>query len=351
MTIRKRGKFWEAQVRVKGYPAVSRSFDTKSDAADWKAKTMSDMRSSKWHDRRPAQRMPLADALDKYRDEYVPRLKDAKRTASRCDFLKKRIGKYSMATFGQLELARYRDERAASVKSHTVRLDLALISRLFEVARRDWGLDVENPAKHITKPRTPRGRKRRLVDGEEPNLLAAARAGRRPIFANLLEFALATAMRRSELAGMTWDQVDLKRRVVHLAETKNGSARDVPLSSTAVALLQQVKKAQAAAWQKAPAEVKKPDKRGTVWGMTADAITQAMDRSCARAGIEGLTFHDLRHEATSRLFERTDLDSMEIAIITGHKSMQMMRRYAHLRAANLADRLDGVRRGQEQRGT
>jgi integrase len=75
-----------------------------------------------------------------------------------------------------------------------------------------------------------------------------------------------------------------------------------------------------------------------------DRASKLMARAARRAGLEDLRFHDLRHEATSRLFEDTDLDVMEIKGITGHKSMQMLARYAHLRAGRLAERLAGSSR-------
>lgn len=325
MTVRKRGKYWEAQVRVKGFPAISRTFDLKSQANAWKAETVASMKAGRWRDPRPAQQMTMGNALDRYCDEYIPRLKDAKRTESRAKFLKKQLGEYALATFGPGELTRFRDQRAAAVSANTVRLDLALLSRLFEVARRDWGLAVENPVIHITKPKTPRGRERRLAEGEEELLIAAAREGRRPIFAELIRFALATGARRGEIACLDWCNINLDRRVAIVRDTKNGETRSLPLSRTAVAILQNLP----------------GDRNGEVWGMTPDAITQAMTRARERAGIDGLTFHDLRHEAISRLFERTDLDALEIASITGHRSMQMLARYTHLRADRLANRLDG----------
>ena len=136
-------------------------------------------------------------------------------------------------------------------------------------------------------------------------------------------------MRREEIAGLTWDRVNLQRRTVYLPRTKNGEQRLVPLSPRALAVLRQAG----------------PKDSGLVFGMSADAISAAMIDTRHRAGIRDLRFHDLRHEATSRLFEQTDLDVMEIKSITGHKSLQMLARYSHLRTERLVARLDGTRRG------
>ena len=131
-------------------------------------------------------------------------------------------------------------------------------------------------------------------------------------------------MRRGELAGMTWDMVDLKKRTVTLPDTKNGQKRIVPLSSEAVAIL------------KDQLSTRRID--GEVWDIGLDAISQNFAKACQKAGISGLHFHDLRHEATSRLFEK-GFDTMEVRTITGHKTLQMLARYTHLKAEDLAERM------------
>jgi integrase len=136
--------------------------------------------------------------------------------------------------------------------------------------------------------------------------------------------AIETAMRLGELLALEWKHVDLERRVAFLPHTKNGHSRSVPLSPIAVELL--------ASWPRSLTgrvfpQWSRPDSVETVWR-----------RAVQRAGLEDLHFHDLRHEATSRLFER-GLNVMEVAAITGHKTLQMLRRYTHLRAENLAERL------------
>ncbi|MHB8256202.1 MAG: site-specific integrase [Acidiferrobacterales bacterium] len=180
------------------------------------------------------------------------------------------------------------------------------------------------PLARTAKPRLPGGRERRLEDGEENRLLDAASPGLRLV----IRFASATAMRRGEIASLRWKYVDLKQRSAHLPTTKNRTARTVPLSREAIAVLESI-----------PRRLD-----GTVFGMTENTITHAMFLACRAASVKGLTFHDLRHEAISRLFENTDLDAMEIARISGHKTLSMLSQYTHLRAHRLADRLDGAPR-------
>jgi integrase len=128
-------------------------------------------------------------------------------------------------------------------------------------------------------------------------------------------------MRRGELLELRWEHVDLKRRVAHLPETKNGSTRDVPLSSAAVAVLTAL-----------PSGIS-----GRVFSTSETAITEGFQRAAKRAGLPDFRFHDLRHEATSRLAEK--LQMHELGKVTGHKSPRMLVRYYHPRAEDLAKKL------------
>ncbi len=178
-----------------------------------------------------------------------------------------------------------------------------------------------NPVETVRKPKLPKGRTRRLQGDEESELMYAAKEYGAPM-PSIILFAIETAMRRAEIVGMLWEHVDLRGRVVLVPDTKNGDPRRVPLSSAAVAVLE--------------ALPRRLD--GQVWGVQPDSVTQAFERICARAKIEGLTFHDLRHEATSRMFEK-NLNPMQVAAITGHKTLQMLKRYTHLKAEDLAKML------------
>ena len=178
-----------------------------------------------------------------------------------------------------------------------------------------------NPAELVHKPRLPQGRDRRLVGDEQARLLAAAHAYGGEI-GPLITWAIETAMRRGEIAAMRWDHLDRRARVLLIPETKTGTPRRVPLSTAALGVLDGL-----------PRRID-----GRVWAMRPDSISQAFERVCKAAGVEGLTFHDLRHEATSRLFER-GLNPMQVAAITGHKTLQMLKRYTHLRAEDLVGML------------
>ncbi|MHB1567263.1 MAG: site-specific integrase [Acidiferrobacter sp.] len=181
--------------------------------------------------------------------------------------------------------------------------------------------ELVNPVPRVSIPRVANARTRRLIGDELPRLLTAAQSYGGEI-GPLIIWAIETAMRRGEIAAMRWEHLDRRARVLLIPETKTGTPRRVPLSVAALAVLDGL-----------PRHLD-----GRVWGLRPDSISQAFERVCKAVGIEGLTFHDLRHEATSRLFEK-GLNPMEVAAITGHKTLQMLKRYTHLRAEDLVGRL------------
>lgn len=327
-SIRKRGKTWEVRIRRQG-KTVCRTFDSKAEADAYAGQMESKILRGTYISQKEAECTPLTKALERFIHEYInKRMAHPKRDANRARALQKRdISRFPLANLRGKDLSDFiRERETEGAAANTIRLELALISRLYEVARKDWGMEgLLNPVKNVSKPKLPKGRERRLNHGEEAKLLEAAPAE----FQYVLQFALETAMRRSEIAAVTWDNINLKTRTVYLPNTKNGEARSVPLSPKALNILKSI-----------PRNV-----TGSVFNMSPDSITRSMRTARQLAKINDLTFHDLRHEAISRFFEETDLDAMEIASISGHKTMQMLKRYSHLRAHKLADRLAGKRRG------
>ena len=329
-TIVKRGDYqWQAKIRKKGHKSLSKTFCYRADAETWAREIEAEMDKGIYVSRTEAETTTLSDAIDRYIDEYIiPRLAHTSPEIYRIRALQKRDwGNRFLATFRGKDIADYIKTREREGKSaNTIRLELALISNLFEVAASDWGMEsLRNPVKKARKPKLPSGRKRRLEGDEEERLLKACSPKFRPV----VLFALETAMRRGEISSLRWENVNLKKRSVFLPETKNSESRSVPLSPAAVNILKTI-----------PRQIS-----GTVFGMSTDAITRNMMRARKKAKIEDLKFHDLRHEAISRMFENTDLDAMEIKTITGHKTLAMLTRYSHLRTHRLADRLAGVSRG------
>jgi integrase len=199
----------------------------------------------------------------------------------------------------------------------------------------------------VAKKRIDQSRDRR-ISAEEEQRVRAILAGEKPegrqraltlmhqeALICLFELAIETAMRLREMYTLSYSQVSIKDRTIYLDKTKNGDKRQVPLSSVALVALENYglrKKGHLFPWWDG-------DANSEVLKKTTGRLSRQFARIFDAAGCQDMRFHDLRHEATSRLYERTDLSDLEIAKITGHKDPKMLMRYANLRGSNLAGRL------------
>jgi integrase len=315
------------------------TFRTKRDAEDWARRTEDEMIRGVYVRRSPSQKILLQDALKRYLKEITPTKRPSTQRAEkmRAKPLTTQLGKYSLVALTPDVIAAYRDDRLEEGRSaSTVRLELALLGHLYTTAIKEWGLGlVYNPVSNIRRPSAGQGRNRRLSWSEVKRMLKACDAHSNPMLGWSVRIALYTAMRQGEILSLTLDQVDLQRRVVRLNETKNGSARTVPLSKRAVRVFRQAishpvrPKGVGLIFYGEPGRdgKRRPYRTNKVWS-----------EALQRAGITNLRFHDLRHEAVSRLVEK-GLSDQEVAAISGHKSMQMLRRYTHLRAEDLVEKL------------
>ena len=317
-TFTQRKSGWYVQVRRKGHKTIGRTFNTKGEGEKWALTIESSMGVGVYVDNRESLATTLDECLTRYSSEILPHKKGADREKYRVDLLKssflahKGIGKIK-----QVDVALFRDERIGQGKSaSTVTKDLALLSHVFTIAIKEWGMPLTNPVLMIRKPKTDNARDRRLMHGEEGLILELCNQEMHSI----VILAIETAMRRGELVGLM--RSDIRGRVAFLSDTKNGSARSVPLSKRA---LQAINDLQINIY-------------GNLFTHSADYYTKQFVKICKAQNIKDLRFHDLRHEATSRLFEK-GLDIMEAKAITGHKSIQMLSRYTHLNADALADKL------------
>ncbi|MFC5474633.1 site-specific integrase [Paraherbaspirillum soli] len=342
--IRKGGpRQYQARGRIKGYPEVVRTFSSRSEAVQWAAQRERLMLQGLGDTLQEADKLTLGNALIRYSQEITPFKKSASSERNRINvWLHNSLASLPLSAIRGKHLAEYRDSRIlASIGGNTIRLELAVISHLYEVARKDWGLEhLVNPTKNIRKPKLPRGRTRRLYGGEETALLRWCVQNGNLRLRSIIIIAIETAMRRGELVGLKWGDVNLPSRMVYLDDTKNGESRTVPLSSRAVDALESITSINDILTIASTSGTFKParNKEESVFSMHADTISANFSKARKGCGIEGLTFHDLRHEATSRLFEK-GFNMIEVATITGHKSMQMLKRYTHLRPSDLLERL------------
>lgn len=344
-TIRKRNGNWTASVRRKGYDPKYGTFDTKTEAQDWAKDIEIQMRKRVYFDTTSSEKTTLEQLLERYSEEVSVLKKGVVQEQSKIRMiLKHSIVEKKLIEIDSSDLVNYRKNRLKgydgrfnkvikSVGDKTTREELQILNHAFKIAKSEWGFKLPdgNPCDEVTKPAANKGaRDRRLKNHkdkslcEETLLLQHAKTYGKNM-ADVITFAIETAMRRGELAKLEWQYVDLDIRIAHLQMTKNGKKRDVPLSTKATKLLHKLK-------------TDATDNNGSVFGLLADYITHAFIDICKEADITNLKFHDLRHEATSRLFE-LGLNPLEVATITGHEDLQMLKRYTHLRGVDLVNKL------------
>lgn len=310
---------WNVRVIRKGYSVQTKSFVIRTDADRWARTVESEMDRGTFVCRTEAEATTLAQALERYRREVVPTKKGKVQEEKRISqWLLDPLSKRSLASLKGSDFAKWRDARLKTVSPATCVRDLALLSHVFTVARTDWGIAISNPIQAIRKPRVNNARTRRFEGDEEQRLLAACRASLCPYLFRFVTLALETAMRKSEIVSLSWSEIDLARSVMEKSDGKNGEGRVIPLTEKAKGAL---------------------GDRG-IGKLFPHFPRKAWENALAKAKLTDFHFHDLRHEAVSRLFER-DMNPIEVASVSGHKTMQMLKRYSHLRPADLLKKMNG----------
>jgi len=319
---------FRAMVRKRGFPHVTETFTSKTRAEAW-AKRMEVAIEEGSAVSAEGHRTTLKEALDRYLREITPTKKGARREQDRVKAWQK--SPLALRFLSQLrgsDFAEYRDKRRKEGRAeNTIAIELKLISKLYKIAAKDWGMEgLRNPIQSVTMPGASRKRERRLTPDEQKALLEKlAQLG--PYMAPLAELAIETAMRQGELLSLTWADVDQQKRVAKLHDTKNSESRDVPLSTQAIEILEALPRSL--------------DSSTPVFPMKQDDVIRTFRQACVDSGIVNLKFHDLRHEAVSRM---CDLLPMHEAMrVTGHKTPSMLMRYYHPKAEDLARKLAQVR--------
>lgn len=322
-TFRKRSNSWQARVQLLGYPDQSKTFKNHADAVAWARKVESEI-AIRLHTNQSAvnNKVPLKELLERYKSEVTSNKKHASAEAYRVDFwLRHSLANQPIASIRSADIAKWRDERIKLGRSpNTLRLELAVLSNLFTVASNEWGYEwLVNPTKKIKLPKLPSGRVRRLAQHDLEMILSNSES---MLLSNIVTLAVETGMRRSEITSIQGKHINLVKRTLLIPVTKNGEAREIPLSPVAIKVFKNINY----------------HDTDSVFNITPHAITIAFGRACKRSKLLDTHFHDLRHEAISRFFER-GLSIAEVATISGHKTWTMLRRYTHLSAEEIAKKL------------
>ncbi|WP_342653543.1 site-specific integrase [Pseudomonas sp. F3-2] len=329
-SFRKRNGGWRAEVAKLGV-RDSQTFDTKAAAVAWATAREAEILAQNGKSR-TTQSMTLSEALRRYKRDVSPAKAGERWEVLRLDRFDRELewAGELMSRITSEQVAQWRDSRLAKVQSSTVRREMTLLSSVFEIARTEWKTCLVNPVRDAKRPSNMPHRERRVapsetsallnrlgyVDGQPPQTMLQELA-----YAFLI--ALETAMRQGEILGMTAQWVNLPERFVRLPMTKNGSSRNVPLSMRAVELLTPLYTGKGAS-----------DRLFRLESASADTMFR---RVRDELGINGLTFHDTRHEAITRLARKVDV--LDLARITGHKDLKSLMVYYNATASELAQRL------------
>ncbi len=328
-SIRKRNGKYQVRIHRRGVGFISKTFLTRSNALGWARQAEVNVERLALAPRCPT----LGELVDRYADEVSPRKKNARSEKYILTAWKDSpFGARPADSVPPAQYAKWRDDRLkAGAAGSTVRNHLNTLSAVYRHAATEWGFQqLANPLAQLRRPSPGKSRTRRVSDEEIDALLSVTWS---QSLTPLVRLAVHTGMRLSELLDLQWRHINLSTQTAYLPDTKNSHARTVPLSSGAVEILSALRRE----------IIQRLD--GRVFDLTPHAATVAFARACRRlhkatAGRHGsdLRFHDLRHEAVSRLFEQ-GLNPMEVASISGHRSIQMLARYTHLNAASLVKRL------------
>lgn len=330
--------------------STSSTFDRKADAEAFGRKIEAAIEAGASVEYKKIKSSTLADLLRLYETNVIPQRRNPTQEKQRIKhWLATSLAKRPLDSLTALDFARYRDSRKRAGRAdNTVRLELALVGRIFNLARMEWGyVGLNNPVSDIQKPGGSQGRERRLLSGEFYRLYKRLRRADNPWAGYAFALAIETTLRQATLMSLKWSWVDLQRRVIRIPSSartadNKGVPASLPLTKRAVTILKKLEKIKIGS---------------DVFGCTANAVVcvwkrmkadarKDYERGCKKNGVKidddflnDLRWHDLRHEGVSRLFE-LGLHPLQVQRISGHKNMQMLLRYTHLQTDGLIAALD-----------
>ena len=330
-SITKRGKRWRALVRKQG-TTRSKTFDTKTSAQRWATRLEADIDAGAARGIAPTRGITVADLIDRYVREIKPRKRWGRSKEASLMRLRRDCGHWKAQQITAAQIIKYCTERAdQNAGPVTVNADLSYLGSVLRVARSLWRLDVPDVIKDARMALGLVGiigksqqRDRRPTQEELDRLCDYFECNLRQMIPmhDIVRFAVATAMRLSEILSIKWDDVNLQARTVLIRDRKHptekiGNNQTIPLLFESELIV-----------------TRQPRDSDRVFPFNAQSCSRAFQRATAALNIDDLTFHDLRHEGTSRMFE-AGFRIEQVALVTGHRDWGMLRRYVQLRAEDL----------------
>ncbi len=332
----KKGTTYRALVRLKGSRNLSKSFRRKTDAKSWAKRTEAAVLEGRHLPSSESYRRTVGELAERFIAEIIPqRAPGDRRNLTRqlqwwVERLKPetRLSEVSAARLVEIRdrLARGDSISGKPASPSTVKRYLALLSRVFSVAVKEWFWMEHNPCQRVTRPKEPRGRVRFLDEEERQRLLEACQASYEPRLYPLVFLAISTGGRQAELMSLRWPDVDLKSGLAVFHQTKNGERRSVPVTGPVLELLREMSRV-----RRLDTDLIFVNSRGR-----ARYPREAWDEAREAAELRDFKFHDLRHTAASYL-AMSGATLNDIAEVLGHKTLAMVKRYAHLTEAHTRD--------------
>lgn len=333
---------YQVRVRLKGHPTQTATFARLTDARRWAQQTEAAIREGRHFKTTEANRRTLTDLVDRYLREVMPGKKSARGQGIQLCWWRAELGHHVLADITPALLAEYRDRLAAGItpkrqprSGSTVNRYLAALSHAFTIATNEWLWLEDNPLRRVRKLKEPRGRVRFLSDEERCRLLAACKASGNSDLYPAVVLALSTGARQQEIMSLRWPDIDLTRGMIVVQESKNGERRALPLVAHAAELIRErgrVRRLNTDLVFPSARHPQQPIELRTPW-----------QAALKQADIKDFKWHDLRHSAASYL-AMNGATLAEIAAVLGHRTLAMVKRYAHLSEAHTARVIERMNR-------
>ncbi len=321
-------KRFYARVRRAGFKTIRATFDTMAEARQWAAKKESEINSGKYQLTTSADQHTVGEMIAQYLKTVLPnksrKPRYIKQQKNQLGWWWARIGEYTLSHVTPALIAKQRDEHLKKVSNETANRYLAALSHVYTIAIKEWAWLEQSPIARLRKLKEGRGRVRFLSETELESLLVAVRAEKSKPLELIVVMAISTGARKMEILSLKWQDVDLERGIATVQESKNNERRPLYITGLALSMLKQHRH-----------HPKSDYVFPTRFGNQPIDIEKEWRRVLARAKIVDFHFHDLRHTAASYIAMNGGTTA-DIGAVLGHKSANMVQRYAHLSKTHTA---------------